>query len=303
MGDATSIRFVKVHGLGNDFVLIDQADPPDPPDPTDPSVPVTPDLVRRMCDRHRGIGADGVLLVLPGDAGLARMRILNADGTVAEMCGNGIRCFARHLSVERGLTGDEILVDTDAGPKRCLLRRGPDGAVDAVRVAMGPPRLAAEDVPLRPGLRDVVRHYEVAGTSYRGRALSMGNPHLVLVAGRSDPEEARRLGMALSAHPDFPEGTNVELVAVRGSRALDVTVYERGVGLTQACGTGACAAVVAAALDHHVAMGEAIRVRLPGGVATVEIAPDYEEVWLEGPATEVFRGVYPGPTNARRGPA
>ena len=285
MPSAPSFRVHKVHGLGNDFVLIDAPDALQP-------FPAT--RVAAICDRHRGIGADGVLLVLPGEKGVARMRILNADGSLAEMCGNGIRCFARHLDFQRGGTDDILLVDTDAGPKRCFLRRGLGGEVEAVRVAMGAPGMEAADVPLRAGLGETRRHYDVAGRRLEGRALSMGNPHLALFVDELTRELAQRAGAALAAHADFPEGVNVELVVVRDRRTLEVVVYERGVGLTLACGTGACAAAVAACREGRADLAAPLTVHLPGGPTIVEVERGYDEVWLEGPAEEVFAGTFAG---------
>lgn len=274
-------EFYKVHGLGNDFVLFDHPSA---------AAALDPGRVRALCDRHVGIGADGVLLVLPGDAGVARMRIYNADGSLAEMCGNGIRCFARHLAVHRGLVAEELAIDTDAGLKRCRVRRGPEGRVVGVRVAMGAPRLEAREIPLAAGVSDTVRTYVVGGRIHRGRAVSMGNPHLVLFVDETGPTLAEQVGKVLVGHPDFPAGTNVELASLRGPREIDLVVFERGVGLTLACGTGACATAVAACLDGRTELGAPIAIHLPGGDATVEVAEDLSEVWLEGPAVEVFRG-------------
>jgi diaminopimelate epimerase len=278
------LPFVKVQGLGNDFVLVDQPH----------AAQVDPPLARQLCHRNFGVGADGVLLVLPGDEGDVRMRILNADGSLAEMCGNGIRCFARHVALERGLAGDELRVDTDAGLKTCVLRRAAAGEVTAVRVAMGPPRLAPAQIPLAPGAGSVERTYEVAGRRLAGRAVSMGNPHLVLFVEETSRALAEQVGPALVRHPDFPAGTNVELAAVRDRRHIDVVVYERGVGITLACGTGACATAVAACLAGHTDWAVPLELRLLGGPALVEVAADLSEVWLEGPAVEVFRGVWGG---------
>jgi len=154
--------------------------------------------------------------------------------------------------------------------------------------------MAAAEVPLRPGEDDPVRRYEVAGRTFEGRALSMGNPHLALFVSEVTHELARTVGAALTAHADFPEGVNVEFVVVRDPRSLEVVVFERGVGLTLACGTGACAAAVAACREVRTEPGAPLTVHLPGGPAIVEVARDYEEVWLEGPAEEVFAGTFSG---------
>lgn len=275
--------FVKVQGLGNDFVLIDEPHAHD----------FAPAFAPALCDRHFGVGADGVLLVLPGESGAARMRIVNADGSVAQMCGNGIRCFARFVVESRGLATNDIVIDTDAGPKRCTLRRAEDGRVVAIRVAMGAPRLRPEQIPLAEGLLDVERTYDVFGRRYVGRAVSMGNPHLVLLVDATGRALAEQVGPVLVAHPDFPEGTNVELAVVHDRQTIEVVVYERGVGITLACGTGACATAVAACLAGRADRGVPLSVGLLGGSATVEVAPDYTQVWLEGPGEEVYRGTWP----------
>lgn len=283
-----TLTFYKVQGTGNDFVLID-------PWPSS-SPTMEPELVRAICDRHFGVGADGVLLVLPGDRGVARMRIQNADGSTAEMCGNGIRCFARHLAVRREETADELPIDTDAGLKRCRVRRAADGEITGVRVAMGAPALLGSGGfrPVNPDTRatvlSTVRRYTVGGHELDGLPVSMGNPHLVIFLPHADTALAAEVGEALVAHPDFPEGTNVELAALRADGGIDLIVYERGVGLTLACGTGACATATAACLLGHAAPGAPVAIHLPGGVVRVEVAPDYHEVWLEGPAEEVFTG-------------
>jgi diaminopimelate epimerase len=280
------MRFTKLHGLGNDFVLVDRRAE---------GVPLAPGAAARLCDRHVGIGADGVLSVLSSAAAPLRMHITNPDGSVAEMCGNGLRCVL-HWALARGLvpaTGG--VVETDAG----LRGWAPAGA--ELRVDMGTPALAGPNLPevATPGGE------AVEAGARRGVAVSMGNPHLVLfLRDDEDPLAAAQAdGAALEHHPRYPARTNVEFVRPRPS-GLDVVVWERGAGLTRACGTGACAAAVAAVTTGRRAAGGETAVRLPGGVLRVEVEPDLRRVWMTGPAVEVFSGEValfaPGPDGPAR---
>ncbi len=280
------IPFIKVQSLGNDFILLEE--------PAATAASFSPGLVRKLCDRNFGVGADGVLLVLPGDEGHARMRIHNSDGSVAEMCGNGIRCFARYLARDRGVRDPIVLVETDSGLKSCEVMERPGGVCE-VRVAMGAPRFEV------PGCRSdeiPLRSYEVCGRRYEATVVSMGNPHLVIFVDNLTRELGLRVGAALVGHSDFPEGTNVELVRRHSPECFETIVYERGVGLTLACGTGACAVVAAACLRGAAAFGADVVVRLPGGDCAVKIAADCGESQLKGPAEEVFRGVFPAKPGA-----
>ncbi len=251
------MRFRKLHGLGNDFVVLEALDA---------EAPIDGALAVRMCDRHRGIGADGVLSILrsrvPGAD--ARMHVWNADGSVAEMCGNGLRCVLRVL-------GGTRRIDTDAGVLEgvCL----DDGRV---RVELGPVRVDDDDLEL-----------DTPDGPVRGRRITTGNPHFVLRPSDAPIlDRARRLGAGLEHDPAFPRRTNVEFVAVRDG-GLDVVVHERGVGITQACGTGAAASVAAARAWGLVPSGP-VEVRLPGGPLVVDWAG--EIVRLTGEAVTVYEG-------------
>jgi diaminopimelate epimerase len=256
------LRFAKYHGLGNDFVLVE-------------GPLMGPERARRICDRRRGIGADGVVTILPPrTAGAAvAMHIYNPDGSVAEMCGNAVRCLARHLAETRGLAG-RIRIDTDAGPKDCTLHRGSDGAVEAVSVEMGPARLEGE------------QEFEVGGERLRAVRVSMGNPHAVLF---DEPTRERAAAIGPPIERAVPGGVNVGL-ARPGARGLDLVVWERGAGLTDACGTGACAAAVAAVRRGDVRAGAPVEVRLPGGALEITVAADLSRVTMRGPAQRVFAG-------------
>jgi len=278
-GAPRSIRFAKYHGTGNDFVMIEDLED---------RLDLTPALVAAMCDRHTGVGADGVIRIAPGERAPFFMDYRNADGDVAEMCGNGIRCLAKYV-YDRGLTYETGLdVDTRAGKKHLALFLGDDG-VETVRVDMGRPALDRAAIPMAgpESERFVGQTFPDAGPGYVATAVSMGNPHLVLVtdddiAGLDLP----RIGPPLEHHPDFPEGTNVEFVRIEDGR-VDVRVWERGSGETMACGTGGCASLVAASLLGKV--GRRATVRFPGGDLDIEWEPG-DHVLMTGPAVFVFEG-------------
>jgi diaminopimelate epimerase len=273
------MRFSKYHGAGNDFLLVEDLED---------RLTLTPDLVGAMCDRYRGVGADGVIRVARSARAPFAMELWNADGGQAEMSGNGMRCVAKFL-LDRGLAeGTELDVDTDAGVKRVRVTLQ-DGEMVSARVDMGPPALERGQIPMAgPATeRFVDEPFPDAGAGYRGTALSMGNPHLVLSGAEDlDALDLPRIGPPLEHHRDFPERTNVEWIRVEDGR-LDVRVWERGVGETLACGTGACASLVAANLLGLV--GRRAMLRFPGGDLGVEWADD-GHVYLEGPAAHVFDG-------------
>ncbi len=259
------LPFVKYQGLGNDFVVVEGSELMDPA------------RAVRLCDRRRGIGADGILTVLPArSGGAAYMHIYNSDGSVPEMCGNGVRCVARHIAETRGLSG-EILVETDAGPRRCRIHRDAAGAVEAVSVDMGTARIEGE------------QEFAVGGERLRALRISMGNPHAVLF---DDPTAARARAAGSAIEKMVPGGVNVGFARRRpgaASNALDLVVWERGAGLTEACGTGACAAAVAALQTGRVTSSGPIEVRLPGGSLLITVAADLR-VEMRGPAERVFEG-------------
>jgi diaminopimelate epimerase len=288
------LPFVKVEGIGNDFVVVDQR-PGRPgalaggPSPEDPKV------VRAICDRRFGVGGDGVLAILPSAIGDARMRVLNADGSEAEMCGNGIRCVAKVLyESDPSMRRPILRIETGAGLLECALSVTA-GVVDGVEVDMGRPRLSREEIPLAPGgtaraLREAIT---VRDREFRFTAVSMGNPHAVIFVDERDGAGgdlralAETYGPTLEVLDRFPRRTNVELARVRGGE-IDLVVWERGSGLTLACGTGACATVVAAVLEGRLTAGIETPVHLPGGALAVTVAPDLTSVRMRGPARIVF---------------
>jgi diaminopimelate epimerase len=271
-------RIFKYHGLGNDFVVLDRRQT---------GVDIDAETSRWMCDRRRGIGADGVLSLLPSEAGVARMVVHNADGSIAEMCGNGLRCAVKYLVDHSGERPDRINVETGAGVLACFPGYGLDGVTE-VDVSMGPARLVAPNLPSGATGQPFLEAPIPGHPGLRGSAVSMGNPHLVLLDRPLD--EAERLGPTLEVHPSFPDRTNVEFVRV-GRDGLTVVVWERGCGLTQACGTGACASAAAAVLAKRLPADAWLRVTLPGGDLQIRVPSDLSDIRLRGPVTAVFEGV------------
>lgn len=274
-----SLAFVKMHGLGNDFVVVDRRAS---------GAPVPPAEAIALCDRRLGIGADGVLSILPSRRAPLAMHVTNSDGSIAEMCGNGLRCVVRY-AIDRSLlppAGGDI--ETGRGVLTSVVEADGD-----IRVDMGAPVLEPDRVPVRlPGSRVVSAPIDVAGERLHVTAVSMGNPHAVVFLDEEQAPRAwaERLGPALERHPAFPNRTNAEFARITDPGEIELVVWERGAGLTQACGTGACATVVAAILNGRARVEETWRVRLPGGALRIRVAQDLGRVWMTGPAVEVFNG-------------
>ena len=273
------MKFWKYHGIGNDFILLDGINR---------KLEVDNDLCRNLCDRHYGIGADGVLYMMPGKNGSdISMRIINSDGSEAEMCGNGIRCLSKHaydfgIVKEKGFT-----VDTPAGcMKTDVTVTG--GKVSSVKVNMGAPILDGRKIPIDHDGRFIDQPFQVGGVTLRGNAISMGNPHFVTFSDLTE-SESDTLGPILESHLFFPKKTNVEFCKVLDGK-LDVKVYERGASWTLACGTGACASATAAALNGLVPFDAPVDVHLPGGWLKVTVNGDLEYVLMDGPAELVYEG-------------
>ena len=267
------LRFSKMHGIGNDFVVADA---------TRSSLPDA-GQVRRLADRREGVGCDQVLMAVPPtdpghDLGVV---IFNADGSRAEQCGNGMRCMAV-FARERGLVAsDEIRFETLGG---CVLAR--IGGGGSVRVRMGVPRLEPGEIPIAASGRATSYRLDVGGEEVRFAAVSMGNPHAVVRVPDVKAAPVARLGAALQSHPFFPEGVNVGFAEPLGRDRLRLRVFERGVGETRACGSGACAAVVAGRLSGE--LDADTRVELPGGALEIRWGGEGEAVWLTGPTVWVF---------------
>ncbi len=282
------LAFVKLHGIGNDFLFVDGRD-------LDLDLAGAPGAW--LCDRHEGIGADGVLILI-GTLASPEMRVVNADGSIAQMCGNGLRCFAKVLGDDYLPGADEVAVITGKGTLGCRLWRGADGRVERVTVDMGEASFDPRVVPLAqhvdvPWIEEAVALEGVDGRQIRVTALNTGNPHGV-VFETVDAATRLRVGPALHDNPLFPAKANIEFVDVLVSGAdgrprLAVEVFERGVGWTRACGTGAVAAVLAAVRTGRVAAGQDVEVRLPGGWLQIAVTPQLRAT-MTGPAVEVFRG-------------
>lgn len=270
------ILFSKMHGLGNDFVVIDAIRQ---------SLEITPERARFIADRRFGIGCDQILLVEPARLSGTdfHYRIFNADGSEVEQCGNGARCFAAFVR-QQGLTDKTVIdVGTAKGPIRLFIE--PDGQV---RVNMGPPVLEPARIPFDAPTLAASYPLEVAGQHLAISAVSMGNPHAVLLVEDVMHAPVETLGPAIESHPRFPQRVNVGFMAVRDRDHIDLRVYERGAGETLACGTGACAAVVAGRLREL--LDETVRVSLPGGDLMISWRGIDQPVWMTGPATHVFDG-------------
>lgn len=274
------MEFIKYHGLGNDFILLKGGMGGFP-------APTT-DEVTRLCHRRRGIGADGILLARPSEQAQLRMEIINSDGSIPEMCGNGIRCLVKYAIEELGLESNPLDVETTAGVLSCRWSGGVDEVSD-VQVSMGPPDFRRSALHLN-GDGDATDLQVVAGGATRAAVgVSMGNPHMVIFSA-TPLDDARALGQTLSVHPDWTSGANVEFVQVVSPTHLNVVVWERGCGMTQACGTGATAAAAAAVRQGHCPADTPLRVSLPGGDLTIRVAEDFHQSWMEGPARRVYEG-------------
>lgn len=270
------LQFSKYEGLGNDFVVVDAAHDA-----------LSAEQAVALCDRHLGIGADGVLLV-DRSAGVPRMRVINADGSVPEMCGNGIRCVALHL--QRSGLGREFVVDTDAGPHACRVLSG-DARQAHVAVSMRAAELAPAAVPVLADAPMIDAPWRVDGQALRLTAVSLGNPHAVSFDDVG--AERTRLGPAIQRDARFPQGVNVGFARMRGPASVELAVFERGAGWTRACGTGACAAAVAAVETGRAQRGTPVEVALPGGTLVIDVGEPGARLSMTGPARLVFSGSAP----------
>jgi diaminopimelate epimerase len=270
------VPFTKMHGAGNDFVVFDGVTRP---------VPLTPEKIRRLADRHFGIGCDQVLLVERPTASGAdfRYRIFNADGGEVEQCGNGARCFVRFVRDRRLTAKDEIAVETLSG--MIYPRLEPDGNVT---VNMGVPRFEPAEVPFEASTRENVYDLEVNGRKVSVTVLSMGNPHAVQVVPEVDSAPVNTQGPLIERHPRFPQRVNAGYMQIVDRGHIRLRVYERGAGETLACGSGACAAVVAG--RQRGLLDDKVDVKLLGGTLRVSWAGEGQPVWMTGPAVTVFEG-------------
>jgi diaminopimelate epimerase len=270
------LPFHKYEGLGNDFLIVEKE--------ALGGVRLTTEQAIAICDRHRGVGGDGVLILDMNDPS---MHVINSDGSVPEMCGNGIRCAALHLARRAGESALDVTIDTPAGPHSCVVVNRP--GAESVAVQMAPPSLSPADLPVRSNAPWLDHPFSVAGRTLHLTGVSMGNPHAVTF---DDVGDARfELGAALQTDSAyFPEGVNVGFVSEHKGSAMRLDVLERGAGWTQACGTGACAAAVAAVETGRAGREEPLSIRLPGGTLMITIGAPGDTVLMQGPARFVFQG-------------
>jgi len=265
----TATRFWKMHGLGNDFIILDRRDLGDIP----------PASVRALCDRRLGIGADGILAAVASPNQPFTMRVFNADGSIADMCGNGVRCFVRWAVDFMGMDRKGTLtIGSDAGDQHCRLLRQSDGE-EWVEVNLGKPKFDGEV------------SIQVNDRIFNGVRLFLGNPHFVM-QGKAQNNDVAEVGPALSKHATFPNGTNVEWLDVRSETLGHVTVCERGVGPTQACGTGGGGAFALGVHKGFFQPNIETTIRQPGGTLIYRTNDDLSSVWMTGPATFVCEGTF-----------
>ena len=276
------LNFTKMTGLGNDYIYIDCTN--------GKNLKNIPEMAKELSDRHFGIGADGLILIDKADDGKSdfKMRIFNSDGSEAEMCGNGIRCVGKFIHDNRMSDSDKISIETLAGVKKLKILEDEDGNCNEVIVDMGEPIFHDKNIPYQvyePFTKDVDLNIE--DEKMRFTVLSMGNPHAVTFVEDLDDLQIEMCGPVVENNPIFPNRTNVEVVEIIDKNNIKVRVWERGVGETFACGTGACAAVVACGLNGYT--DENVTVKLPGGKLKVEWGKD-NHIYMQGPATTVYEG-------------
>ena len=275
------MKFTKMHGLGNDFVVVDGFSE---------RVPDAEQLTVEICDRRTGVGADGLIVIMPSDKANFRMHYINSDGSLAEMCGNGIRCLSKYV-YEHGLTqSTDFIVETLGGLNRQALKVE-DGRVIEISVDMGRPGLLRSEIPMLGDDGKVIDEpLEVDGKQYRITALSTGNPHAVMFVDDVDAAPLAELGPKIEHHPAFPNRTNVEFVQVIDRGNIRMRIWERGCGETLASGSGSSASAVASIMNGFTDRNVSVRVRL----GTLKISwPEDGSITMTGPATEVFKGEWP----------
>ena len=273
------LRFTKMHGCGNDYVYVNCFEQ-EVQDPVALSIAIS--------DRHFGVGGDGLVLICPSDRADAKMRMFNADGSEGKMCGNAIRCVGKYLYDHGIVRKTTVTIETLSGIKTLELFLK-DGKVDSAQVNMGPAILIPSEIPVNlPGERAVAVPVKIAGEEHTITCVSMGNPHCIVFGGDPYELDLPKIGPLFENDPLFPERVNTEFIEVLDDHTLNMRVWERGSGETWACGTGACAAAVAAVLNGFCKKGKDISVRLRGGELTIRYTD--EAVFMTGKATEVFHG-------------
>lgn len=272
--------FTKMHGTGNDYVYVDLFQQ---------KLENQAEVAKVVSDRHFGIGADGLICIAPSETADCRMIMYNADGSEGAMCGNGIRCVAKYVYDHGILRKNHMSVETKSGIKQLELTVE-DGKAVYVKVNMGEAVLKPSEIPVQAEGDDfIARQIEAGGKTYTVTCVSMGNPHCVVFTEGIDGMDLEKIGPMFENHPLFPDRINTEFVEVIDNHTLNMRVWERGSGETISCGTGTCAATVAAVLNGHCPRGEEIEVRIRGG-ALYDTYLENGEVLMKGPATEVFQG-------------
>ena len=277
------MKFTKMHGLGNDYVYVSTFDQKAPADPARLAVAVS--------DRHFGIGGDGLILIGPSERADARMRMFNADGSESEMCGNGVRCVAKYVHDHGVARKPRVTIETGRGILTLDLEVE-GGKARRVKVDMGAPILQGSDIPTKlPGDPPVNVPVNIGGHELAVTAVSMGNPHAVVYVDQVAEFPVEAVGALLERHPSFPRRVNAHFVEVLGPGEVRIRTWERGSGITLACGTGACAVCVAGVLTGRTA--RALRAHLPGGDLELSWLDDGSSVFMTCPSTEVFSGEWP----------
>ncbi len=279
------MRFTKMHGIGNDYIYLDLFALGDIPESS------LPELARRMSDRHFGVGSDGLVTIGPADGYDCRMRMFNLDGSEGNMCGNAIRCIALYMAKRRGFAGDRLRVLTRSGERIVQILRDEAGKAISFRADMGEPIFAAKDIPVRCDDPAHLRLHAL-GQDFELFCVSMGNPHAVTVVDDPALSPVCTAGPLLEKDPIFPAQANIEFIAVRPDGSLSMRVWERGSGETLACGTGACAAAVAA-LQKGLVPQAPLCVHLRGGDLLIHWDRESNHVFMEGPAAFIFDGEWP----------
>ncbi|MCM1125804.1 MAG: diaminopimelate epimerase [Lachnospiraceae bacterium] len=275
------MKFTKMHGCGNDYIYVDGSKEHILPEDK-------PEIVRRLSDRHFGIGGDGVIFINPSEEADFEMEMYNMDGTRAEMCGNGIRCVAKFV-YDKGLTDRTSISIVSCGKVKYLELNIEDEKVSTVKVNMGSPVLKASDIPVIADGEEVIsERIEVDGQVYQMTCVSMGNPHAVVFVDDVKSLPIEKIGPQFENHVRFPKRVNTEFVKVLDSGTIEMRVWERGTGETLACGTGACASVVACILNGLT--GEQVTVKLLGGNLQIWWDRKENRVMMTGPASTVFEG-------------
>ncbi|QDI93076.1 diaminopimelate epimerase [Salicibibacter halophilus] len=280
-----------MHGLGNSYIYVDGFKE------SIPNEERLPNLASEVANPYTGIGSDGLILILPSNVADVKMRVFNSDGSEAKSCGNGLRCVSKYVYDHRYIEDDKFSIETLGGIVESVVHPSENGDVSEVTVDMGAPRLKRKDVPMRgkdgaleENVIDATEHID--GADHTFTALSMGNPHAVFFVDTLEDAPLETVGPLVEKADIFPEGTNVEFISIENPSEIDFAVWERGSGVTQACGTGACAAVVAAVLNGKLKRDEPIVVHLPGGDLTIRWSSKDNHVWMKGPAVTVCTGTY-----------